>query len=199
MEILFLNATIRNENISRTSKIAKAYINEFLGESDVNINTLNLISENLRPFNEEMLEKRSDLVSKKQYNDEIFKYANQFKNADLIVIAAPFWDFSFPSILKIYVEHIMVEGLVFSYNTCETLLKARKFVYITTSGGEFLPNDCGYTYFEKIFKEFFKISKNECIYAEMLDVFCEKTEEILQKACENAKIIAKQDILELRR
>ena len=34
------------------------------------------------------------------------------KNYDIIVIGAPFWDLSFPAILKIFIENIYVTGLV---------------------------------------------------------------------------------------
>ena len=33
-------------------------------------------------------------------------------NADKIVIAAPFWDMSFPSLLKVYIENIYTIGIV---------------------------------------------------------------------------------------
>ena len=37
--------------------------------------------------------------------------------ADTIVIAAPFWDFSFPAALKIYIENIYVTGIVSRYGS----------------------------------------------------------------------------------
>ena len=45
----------------------------------------------------------------------MFYYARQFAEADQIVIAAPFWDLSFPAILKAYMEQITVSGITFEY------------------------------------------------------------------------------------
>lgn len=46
----------------------------------------------------------------------MFKYAHEFANADLIVIAAPFWDLSIPALLKVYIENIAVDGITFEYS-----------------------------------------------------------------------------------
>lgn len=57
---------------------------------------------NLEPLNRERLEYRTKLIEMKNYEDKIFEYAKQFSNAETIVIAAPYWDESYPAILKIY-------------------------------------------------------------------------------------------------
>ena len=49
------------------------------------------------------------------YRDPLFRYAKQFAQAADIVVAAPYWDLSFPSILKVYLEQICVTGLTFQY------------------------------------------------------------------------------------
>ena len=41
----------------------------------------------------------------------MFDLASQFQQADEIVIAAPYWDLSFPAILKLYLENIYVTGV----------------------------------------------------------------------------------------
>ena len=64
----------------------------------------NLNQENIVPLNRELLEKRERLISGQNKNDPMFYYARQFAEADEIVIAAPFWDLSFPGILKAYME-----------------------------------------------------------------------------------------------
>ena len=48
-----------------------------------------------------------------EFNDHIFDYAKDFAKADTIVIAAPFWDLSFPASLKCYIEAINILGITF--------------------------------------------------------------------------------------
>lgn len=66
---------------------------------------LYLPAEPIKPLTEEMLHKRDALLAAGQYDDPMLRYARQFASADQIVIAAPFWDGSFPSLLKVYIEN----------------------------------------------------------------------------------------------
>ena len=58
--------------------------------------------------------------------------------ADIIVIAAPYWDLSFPAQLKDYIERVNAVGVTFDYDQEGIpygLCRAKKLVYITTAGG----------------------------------------------------------------
>ena len=58
--------------------------------------------------------------------------------ADLVVIAAPDWDMTFPAALKIYLEWTCTLGITFHYTRTgvqEGLCRAKELVYITTAGG----------------------------------------------------------------
>ena len=46
---------------------------------------------------------REELLDRGELDGEIFRYSHQFAAADRIVIAAPYWDLSFPAQLKIYI------------------------------------------------------------------------------------------------
>ena len=62
--------------------------------------------------------------------------AKRIAAADRIVIAAPFWDMSFPSALKVFFENMSLFGITFDTNDkeCYGLCKAEKVMYITTRG-----------------------------------------------------------------
>ena len=62
--------------------------------------------------------------------------AKRIAAADRIVIAAPFWDMSFPSALKVFFENISLFGIIFDTNEkeCYGLCKAEKVMYITSRG-----------------------------------------------------------------
>ncbi len=68
--------------------------------------------------------------------DEYADTARKIAAADRIVIAAPFWDMSFPGILKLFIENMSLFGITFDSNDkeCYGLCKCKKLLYITTRG-----------------------------------------------------------------
>ena len=62
--------------------------------------------------------------------------ASAIAKADRILIAAPFWDMSFPAVLKCFFEQVSLFDITFTDNgkTCVGLCKAPKVLYITTRG-----------------------------------------------------------------
>ncbi|MBR1574448.1 MAG: NAD(P)H-dependent oxidoreductase [Bacteroidales bacterium] len=62
--------------------------------------------------------------------------ASTLAQADRILIAAPFWDMSFPAVLKCFFEQTSLFDITFTDNgsTCIGLCKAPKVLYITTRG-----------------------------------------------------------------
>ena len=177
MSILFINACVR-EN-SRTLVLAKNVMKDMVGE----IEELNLSSESIEPLSKELLEKRDALIKDGKLDDPMFRYANQFAKADSIVIAAPFWDLSFPARLKIYLEQITVAGITFKYVNGRPfgLCKAKNLTYVTTSGGPIF-DDFGYTYVKSLAQKFYGIEKTEAVRAMNLDVEMILAEELLEKA-----------------
>ena len=177
MSILFINACVR-EN-SRTLVLAQNVMKDMLGE----ITELNLNLEGIEPLGTALLEKRESLVKEGKLDDPMFRYAKQFANADEIVIAAPFWDLSFPAKLKIYLEQITVSGITFRYveGRPTGLCKAKKLTYITTSGGPVF-DDFGYTYVKTLAQKFYGIPKTEAVRAMNLDVDMISAQELLEKA-----------------
>lgn len=171
---LFINCCPRDN--SRTERLAKKLL-EKLGEYD----EVNPEKEGLAPMSKERLEYRTQLLQKGDLSDDIFKYAKQFAAADTIVIAAPFWDLSFPSVLKIYIENIYVTGIVSKYDSDGTpkgLCKAKKLYYVTTAGGPY-DGRFSFDYLKELAESFFGIGETVLIKAEMLDIIGNDAEKIL--------------------
>ena len=103
--VLYVNSCVRED--SRTDAIARAVLKKLGGD----YRELYLPGENLQPLSRETLNKRSALVQKADYSDPLFRYAKQFAAADKIVISAPYWDLSFPALLKIYIETSTLSAL----------------------------------------------------------------------------------------
>lgn len=164
--VLYVNACVRKE--SRTERIAGALLRHL----DGNLEEVRLSALNLQPLSGERLIKRTELIERGGYSDPMFRLARQFQQADEIVIAAPYWDLSFPAILKMYLENIYVTGLVSEYTETgepRGLCRAKKLWYVTTAGGPYLP-DYSYAYLRTMVQDYFAIGETELIAAEMLDV-----------------------------
>ena len=98
--VLLINACAREE--SRTLPLAEKAAKKISDD----IVRLDLYEQGLLPVDRETLERREEFIARK----------DQFREAENVVIAAPFWDLSVPSVLKCYIEHLCVRDLVFSYS-----------------------------------------------------------------------------------
>ena len=152
----------------------------------------------------ETLNKRTALIEQGDYSDQMFDYAKQFAGADTIIIAAPYWDLSFPATLKTYIENIYVTGIVSAYDESGMpvgLCKAEELYYVTTAGGPYDPTysygyieslaknffgipetpTYSYGYIESLAKNFFGIPETHLVKVEMLDIEGYDAEEILKR------------------
>lgn len=170
MKILFIDACISIHPESRTRYLCDRFLKSLEVEGGA-VERISLESLPIRPFSSEMLENRERLIQAGEYQDERFALARQFKAADQIVIGAPYWDLSFPSALKVYIEHIMVSGLTFRYTAsgAEGLCRAASLTYITTAGGFIGSRNYGYAYVRAV-AELLGIRKTDLICAEGLDM-----------------------------
>ena len=177
--ILYVNGCPRDG--SRTDRLARKLLNK-LGDYE----EVNLENEHFIPMDGERLEYRTRLIDQNNYSDPIFDYAKQFAAADTIVIAAPFWDLSFPAELKVYIENIYVTGIVSKYGADgrpEGLCKAKKLYYVTTAGGPY-DSRYSYDYIQDLALNYFGIDETMLIQAEMLDIFGNDPEKILAECME---------------
>lgn len=175
---LYINCCVR-EN-SRTDRLAKAVLKKLGGE----YTELNLYAQPPKPLDRERLNRRTALIERGDYSDEMFDCAKQFAAADIIVIAAPYWDLSFPAPLKAYIENIYVTGLVSAYGADGMpvgLCSAKYLYYVTTAGGPYEPL-YSYGYLERLAKRFFGIENTRLVKAEMLDVTGNDAQAILDRA-----------------
>lgn len=57
--------------------------------------------------------------------------------SDVVVIGAPMWNFSIPSVLKAWIDHVVRKGRTFNYSAAgvEGLVKGKKAIVVISSGG----------------------------------------------------------------
>ena len=177
-KILFINACVRPN--SRTLELAKHLLTKLSGK----VEEINLYKQNLLPLSLAEMELRDKAFSAKDFSSSNFNLAKQFASAKTIVISAPYWDLSFPAVLKTYFENITVNGLTFCYGEKgipQGLCKAKKLIYVTTAGGPIITN-LGYDYVEALCKGLYGIQEVQCVKAEGLDVYGANVESIMQNA-----------------
>ena len=177
-KILFINACVRPS--SRTLDLAKHVLSKLSG----NVEEVKLYNEKLVPLNLEEMELRDKSAKSKNFTNSVFNHAKQFANAEIIVIAAPYWDLMFPAILKCYFENITVNGLTFAYGKDGKplgLCKAKKLIYVTTAGG-FIKDNFGFDYVSALAKNFYGINDVQLVKAEGLDVYGADVSSIIENA-----------------
>lgn len=177
MRVLFINACVRQE--SRTLALARYAVDKLDGQ----VTELVLEKENIFPINEERLHQRDRLSAEKESDSPVLRYARQFAEADMIVIAAPFWDLSFPAYLKTYLENITVANITFRYEqgVPTGLCNAKSLLYITTAGGPIF-SDFGYSYVKELSEKFYGIKNVFCVKAEGLDIIGANVDKLITSA-----------------
>lgn len=179
-QLLFIDATV-NPGTSRTKRLCKFLLDRLPDSYEVC--TRRLEEEHLRPLETETLNRRSELGQSRSFEDSMFGLAREFQQADVILIGAPYWDLSFPAMMKTYLEQICINGLTFQYlpdGTPQGLCQAEHLLYLTTAGGYIADRNYGYDYV-KALAEFLGVKQVDCIACEGLDIIGNDVEARLQE------------------
>ena len=179
MTILYLDATVRTK--SRTAELARELLAQLGGATE----TVRLIDLPLPPVDEAYLAARDSACAAQDFSGEMFAAARQFAAADIIVIAAPYWDLSFPARLKQYLEQNCVIGLTFAYGSDGRpygMCRAKQLYYLSTSGGQMVSEEFGFGYVKTLCQHFFGIAECVQFKAEGLDLYGADPQAILAEA-----------------
>lgn len=200
--LLYITANSKPENLSTSKTVGRQFVNRFITKNpDYVVEELDLYNEYIPEINHVIFKKRAEPVSGTEYEalseddkkavDRINALCDQFLRADTYVIAAPMWSISYPSILKRYIDCIILNDRVIKVSPEEVtgLLddKERNMIYIQSSGGKY-PKilsgkfNHGIEYFEDIFK-FLGIKSFEKILVEGIDMPDIGREKAIAKAC----------------
>ena len=143
--MLVIGCCLRGED-SATRRYYQAYLEAATPER---VEMVELARLGLRPLDWETLALRDRLSAEGRFDHVLFHLARQFRDAEEILIAAPFWDLSFPSLLKVYLEQVSVAGLTFGYTQegqCVGHCRARRLLYFSTCGGYVGEEHLGFAY-----------------------------------------------------
>lgn len=179
--ILLINACVHDG--SRTLRLARQVLNRLGGR----VTELDLEREALTPLTGETLAQREAILHRGEMDAPMLCYARAFAGAEEIVVAAPYWDLSFPAAVKTFFEHVTVTGVTFSYGPDGRPIghcRAKRLFYVMTAGGPILPPNHGFAYVRDLTSMFYGIPEIVLFSAELLDVAGSDAEAILAAATE---------------
>lgn len=173
MKVLFVNACLRGEK-SRTLVLCRDYLQKLKeAHPEAEMEEVDLNSLDIEVQTGEVVERRDELRHADKFDDEMFDLAKQLIAADHVVIGAPYWDLSFPAVLKIYLERCSVDKLTFVYNEQGMPVgqcRAESLTYITTAGGFIGDLNFGFDYVKGLCSVLFGIKKFHFAAADGIDI-----------------------------
>ena len=178
--MIFINACMRDKD-SRTLKLAKSIIRGHEAE------TINISELRLMPYTEK------SNPTNKPIDEKYIKLAKKIAECDGLVIAAPFWDMSFPALLKVFLEKLSIQNVMFEDNgkTCSGIAKCPYMFFITTRG-MYIPDDSDLeqaTPYLKALCQLWGIKQFDYVSAYNLDYLPEEEiQDRLEKAIEIGKV-----------
>ena len=184
-KILYVNACVKRDIASRTNRLAQAYLNKCFKSQDCSLSIVNLEDTIMYPLSGKSLAEREKAIANNDFSGSSFELARCFAAADEVVIAAPYWDLSFPASIKLYIEQICINKLTFSYDEKgrpRGLTNIKKAVYLTTSGGYIGSCNFGFEYIKGVFSTLFGIKEISFYSAEGFDISGNDPEQLIADA-----------------
>lgn len=206
-KVLYITAHPLNEEQSVSLSAGKAFIETY---KDVNPNDeivhLDLFKENIPQIDADVLggwgklQKGTafeDLASEEQAKvGRLAELVEQFTGADKFVFVTPLWNFSFPPVMKAYLDSVAVAGKTFRYTQEGPvgLLTDKKALHIQARGGYYSEGpgaevEMGHRYLATIMN-FFGVPSFEGVFIEGHNANPEKAQEIKENGIARAKDMA---------
>ncbi|MEY2193767.1 FMN-dependent NADH-azoreductase [Neobacillus sp. BF23-41] len=203
-KVLYITAHPLNETQSYSMAVGKAFIDTY---QEVNPNDeivhIDLFKENIPHIDTDVFSGWGKLQSGQAFetlNDEekakvsrLGELSDQFVAADKYIFVTPFWSFSFPPVMKAYLDSVSVAGKTFKYTEKGPigLLTDKKALHIQARGGVYSEGpaaqlEMGHRYLS-IMMSFFGIPAFEGLFVEGHNAMPDKAQEIKENAIARAK------------
>ncbi|TJX15129.1 FMN-dependent NADH-azoreductase [Tissierella creatinini] len=196
-KLLYVHANPKPEGTSRTLKISDSFVEAYRQNNPQDeIITLDLYKEDIDFLSKEDISLHY-IDPDQQKAHPALKYAFQFLEVDKVVIGAPFWNLSFPAIIKAYLDYVTVSGVTFKYTSQGPvgLCQGKKAMHIVTRGGAYSEEplsqfELGDRYIKTLFG-FLGFSEYDTIAVENMDRSDTNVEEVVGDAIKLAQEKAK--------
>jgi FMN-dependent NADH-azoreductase len=204
-DVLYITAHPHDEKTSYSMAVGKAFIESYReANGSDKIITLDLYRTPIPHIDADVFSGWGKLASGGKLSaDEQAKVSrlnelvDQFVAADKYVFVTPMWNFSFPPIMKAYIDSICVSGKTFKYSAEGPigLLGSKKAIHIQARGGNYSEGpaaqmEFGHRYLAAIMG-FFGVPSFEGIFVEGHNANPSQAETIKSQAIERAKQAAK--------
>ncbi|MDP4162119.1 MAG: FMN-dependent NADH-azoreductase [Bacillota bacterium] len=206
-KVLYITAHPHDEAHSFSMATGKAFIEAYqqanAGDEIVHID---LYNEKIPQIDADVFSGWGKLQSGKGFEDlspeekikvgRLSELADQFVEADKYVFVTPLWNFSFPPVMKAYLDSISVAGKTFKYTEKGPvgLLTDKKALHIQARGGIYSEGpaaemEMGHRYLN-VLMQFFGVPSFEGLFVEGHAAMPDKAQEIKENAIERAKDLA---------
>lgn len=201
MNILHIDASASNGETSHTRRLSKELVERLKAANPRAVVTYRDVVANQLPhvdmtIRHAWLPENSDNVTFAETLGRSKPLVDELKAADVLVIGSPMYNFSLPSTLKTWIDHISIAGQTFSYTAegPKGLLKGKAYLVLSSGGiysqGPFAANDHLGTYLEAILR-FLGVSDIEVIRAEGVAYGPEQDQAAMASASEMIGALAK--------
>ncbi len=207
-KLLYITAHPHDEKVSFSMAAGKAFIDSYK-EANPNdeIVHIDLYKENIPHIDVDVFSGWGKLQTGKGFDElseeekskvgRLNELSEQFISGDKYVFVTPLWNFSFPPVMKAYIDSVCVAGKTFKY-TAEGpigLLTDKKALHIQSRGGIYSEGpaaevEMGHRYLNVIMN-FFGVPSFEGLFIEGHNAMPDKAEEIKANGIARAKDLAK--------
>ncbi|WP_347549707.1 FMN-dependent NADH-azoreductase [Pseudalkalibacillus hwajinpoensis] len=203
-KVLYITAHPHDDTQSYSMAVGKAFIDTYK-EANVNdeVVHIDLYREHIPQIDADVFSGWGKLQSGKGFEElsasekekvqRLNELSEEFVSADKYIFVTPLWNFSFPPVMKAYLDSVSVAGKSFKYteNGPVGLLTDKKAIHIQARGGVYSESpaaemEMGHRYFS-IMMQFYGIPDFEGLFVEGHNAMPEKAEEIKQDAIARAK------------
>jgi FMN-dependent NADH-azoreductase len=202
--VLYITAHPHDDTMSYSMAVGKAFIEEYrLINPDHEIVNVDLYKDDVPQIDVDVFKGWGKLQSGKGFEElsseekakvgRLTELCDQFVSADKYVFVTPLWNFSFPPVMKAYIDSVAVAGKTFKYTAQGPvgLLTDKKAMHIQARGGIYSEGpaagmEMGHRYLS-IIMQFFGIPSFEGVFVEGHAAMPDKANEIKENAIARAK------------
>ncbi|PZD96859.1 FMN-dependent NADH-azoreductase [Paenibacillus sambharensis] len=206
-KVLYITAHPHDDTQSYSMAVGKAFIDTYkqVNPSDEVIH-IDLYKENIPQIDADIFSGWGKLQSGSGFEElseqekakvgRLGELSDQFVTADKYVFVTPLWNFSFPPVMKAYLDSVSVAGKSFKYTEQGPvgLLTDKKALHIQARGGIYSEGpaaemEMGHRYLG-IMMRFFGVPSFDGVFVEGHNAMSDKAQEIKENAIALAKDVA---------
>ncbi|KAA0561449.1 FMN-dependent NADH-azoreductase [Rossellomorea aquimaris] len=203
-QVLYITAHPHDDTQSYSMAVAKAFMDTYKEVNpDDQVVHIDLYREHIPHIDADVFSGWGKLQTGKGFEElsseekskvnRLNELSEQFISADKYVFVTPLWNFSFPPVMKAYIDSVAVAGKSFKYTEHGPvgLLTDKKAIHIQARGGIYSEGpaagmEMGHRYLD-IIMQFFGVPSFEGVFVEGHAAMPDKAQEIKENAIARAK------------